>query len=53
MTQLPRRSSRTRNIPKRYGSLVRELNDMLLIKDEEPTDYKEVLNSSEKDLSGL
>ena len=54
MTQPPRRSGRTRSIPERYGSLVRKSNDVLLIEDEEPidykpTDYKEALNSLEKD----
>ncbi|MCQ7222078.1 hypothetical protein NP006_23540, partial [Salmonella enterica] len=49
VTQSPRRSDRTRNIPERYESLISESNDVLLIEDEEPTDYEEVLKSSERD----
>ena len=49
MTQPPHRSGRTYNIPERCGSLVRESNDVLLIEDEEPTDYEEALISSKKE----
>ena len=44
-----RRTSRIRSIPKRYGFLISEQKDVLLIENDEPTTYEESLNSSESD----
>ena len=45
--QALRRTSRTRIVLERYGFLINEQKDLLLIEDDEPTTYKESLNSSE------
>ena len=44
-----RRTSRIRSIPERYGFLISEQKDVLLIENDEPTTYEESLNSSESD----
>ncbi|KAJ8753578.1 hypothetical protein K2173_022819 [Erythroxylum novogranatense] len=43
------RSRKIRSVPERYGFLVNEQNDVLLIEDDEPTTYEEVLKSSESE----
>ena len=48
-TQAVRRSSRIHAVPERYGFLISEKNDVLLMEHDEPTIYEEVLNSSEYD----
>ena len=48
-TQVFRRISRIRYVPERYGFLIREQKDILLIENDEPTTYEESLNSSESD----
>ena len=48
-TQVFRRTSRIRFVPKRYGFLISEQKDVLLIENDEPTTYEESLNSSESD----
>ena len=45
-TQVFRRTSRIRSVPERYGFLISEQNDLLLIENDEPTTYEESLNSS-------
>ena len=42
-------SSRIYIVPERYGFLINEQNDVLLLEDDEPTIYEEYLNSSESD----
>ena len=42
-------TSRIRTIPERYGFLINEQKDVLLIENDEPTTYKESLNSLESD----
>ena len=42
-------SSRIHIVIERYGFLINEQNDILLIEDYEPTTYEEYLNSSEFD----
>ena len=44
-----RRTSRIRFVPVRYGFLISEQNDVLLIENDEPITYEESLNSSESD----
>ena len=44
-----RRTSRIRTVLKRHGFLISEQKDVLLIENDEPTTYKESLNSSEFD----
>ena len=41
------RKSRTHTVPKRYGFLISEHNDVFLIEYDEPTTYEESLNSLE------
>ena len=41
-----RRSSKICRVPERYGFLISEQNDILLIEDDEPSTYEEYLNSS-------
>ena len=48
-TQVFRRTSRIRSVPKRYGFLSSEQKDVLLIENDEPTTYEESLNSSKSD----
>ena len=43
------RTSRIRSVPERYGFLISEQKDVLLIENDEPTTYEESLNSSESD----
>ncbi|PKI76919.1 hypothetical protein CRG98_002706 [Punica granatum] len=43
VTQEPRRSSRIRHEPERYGFLVSQDNDVLLIDNDEPTTYAEAV----------
>ena len=49
-TQALRRSIRVRSVPERYGFLVEQDNNLSMIEDNEPTNYDEVLKSSEKEL---
>ena len=44
-----RKTSRIRSVPERYGFLISEQKDVLLIENDEPTTYEESLNSSESD----
>ena len=44
-----RRTSIIRSIPERYGFLISEHKDVLLIENDEPTTYEESLNNSESD----
>ena len=48
--QTPRRSIRVRIEPVRYGFLIDDDQNVTLIEDDEPENYDEVLNSSERDL---
>ena len=48
-TQVFRRTSRIRSVLERYGFLISEQKDVLLIENDEPTTYEESLNSSESD----
>ena len=48
-TQVLHRTSRIRTNPKRYGFLISEQKDVLLIKNDEPTTYEESLIRSESD----
>ena len=48
-TQEFRRKSRIRYVLKRYGFLISKQKDVLLVENDEPTTYKESLNSSESD----
>ena len=47
--QVFRRTSRICSVPERYGFLISEQKDVLLIENYEPTTYEESLNSSESD----
>ena len=53
--QGPRRSDRTRQIPMRYGFLITDDNDVLIVDQSEPTSYQEAINSpdSEKWLEAM
>ena len=44
---MPHRTSKIRTLLERHGFLIREQKGVLLIEDDEPTTYKESLNSSE------
>ena len=47
-TQVPqglRRSDRTHQIPVRYGFLINNNNDVLIVDQSEPTSYQEAINS--------
>ena len=46
-TQVFRRTSRIRSVPERYGFLISEQKDVLLIENDELTTYEESLNSLE------
>ena len=48
-TQVFHRTSRIHSVLKRYGFLISEQKDVLLIENDEPTTYEESLNSSESD----
>ena len=48
-TQVFHRTTRIRYVPERYGFLIREQKNVLLIENDEPTTYEESLNSSESD----
>ena len=48
-TQVFRKASRIRSIPERYGFLISEQKNVLLIENDELTTYEESLNSSESD----
>ena len=48
-TPLLHKSSRLRLILERYGFLISESKDVMLIQDDEPTSYEEVLKSSNRD----
>ena len=47
--QVLRKTGRTRTVQERYGFLINEQRDVLLIGDDEPTTYEESLNSSKSD----
>ena len=47
--QALRRSSKIRTVPERYGFLISEQNDILLVEDDEPTTYEEYMNNSESE----
>src|SRR5262249_39194428 len=49
-TQAPRRSTRIRTPPVRYGFLIDEVNHVHLVEHDEPESYEEVLKSSESEL---
>src|SRR5262249_5767852 len=49
-TQAPRRSTRIRTPPVRYGFLIDEVNHVHLVEHDEPDSYEEVLKSSESEL---
>ena len=53
--QGPRRSDRTLQIPIRYGFLISDDNDVLIVDQSEPTSYQEAINSpdSEKWLKAM
>ena len=46
-TQVFHRTSRIRSVLERYGFLISEQKDVLLVENDEPTTYEESLNSSE------
>ena len=48
-TQVFRRTSRIRSVPERYGFLISEQKDILLVENDEPTTYEESLNNLESD----
>ena len=48
-TQEPRRSSRIRVVPERYGFLISDHDGISILEEDEPTTYEEVLKSSETD----
>ena len=48
-TQVLRRTSRIRTVPKRYGFLITKQKDVLLIENDESTNCEESLDSSESD----
>ena len=48
-SQAPCRTSRICTFPEGYGFLISEQNDILLIKDDEPTTYEEYMNSLKSD----
>ena len=43
--QGPRRSNRTRHNPKRYGFLITDNNDVMILDQSEPTTYQEAMDS--------
>ena len=43
--QGPRRSSRTRHNPERYGFLITDNNDVMIVDQSEPTTYQETIES--------
>ena len=47
--QGPRRSDRTRQIPVRYGFLITDDNDVLIVDQSEPTSYQEAINSPDSE----
>ena len=53
--QGPIRSSRTRHNPERYGFLITDNNDMMIVDQSEPTTYQEAMDSpdSEKWLEAM
>ena len=48
--QAPRRSTRVRTKPERYGFLIDDDQNITLLENDEPESYDEVLKSSERDL---
>ena len=48
-TQVFRRTSRIRSVLERYGFLISEHEDVLLVENDKPTTYEESLNSSKSD----
>ena len=48
--QAPRRSTRVRTEPERYGFLIDDDQSMTLLENDEPESYEEVMKSSERDL---
>ena len=49
-TQAPRRSTRVRTVPEKYGFLVDQDKDVTVVENDEPTSYDDVLKSSESEL---
>ncbi|PKI78603.1 hypothetical protein CRG98_000980, partial [Punica granatum] len=49
VTQEPRRSGRIRHEPERYGSLVTQDNDILLVDNDEPTTYAEAVTGPDSE----
>ncbi len=47
--QAPRRSTRVRTKPKRYGILIDDDQNITLLENDEPESYDEALKSSERD----
>ena len=48
--QTPRRSTRVRTEPERYGFLIDDDQNVMLLENDEPESYEEVLKSLERDL---
>ena len=55
VAQVPRRSDRTRHEPERYGFLITDSHEVLLMDQDEPTTYQEAMSSldSEKWLEAM
>ena len=49
-TRAPRRSTRVRTVPEKYGFLVDQDKDVTVVENDEPTSYDEVVKSSESEL---
>ena len=49
-TQTPRRSTRVRTVPEKYGFLVDQDKDVTILESNEPVSYDEILKSSESEL---
>ena len=47
--QGPIRSSRTRHNPERYGFLITDNNDMMIVDQSEPTTYQEAMDSPDSE----
>ena len=49
-TQAPRRSTKVRTVPQKYGFLMDQDKDVTVVENDEPSKYDEVLKSSESEL---
>ena len=47
--QGPRRSSRTRHNPERYGFLIRDNDDVMIVDQSEPTTYQEAMDNPDSE----